>query len=38
MKQDDPMGESTDRYEVDPCSGDVFDPEGEIIGNLQTGW
>jgi hypothetical protein len=35
IKQDDPCSSATDDYRVDPETGNVFDPEGEIIGNLN---
>jgi hypothetical protein len=28
------MSKPTDKYGVNPETGDVIDPEGEIIGNL----
>ena len=37
VKQSDRMSGATDRYTVDPDTGDVFDPEGEHIGNLNKG-
>jgi hypothetical protein len=30
------MARPTDKYRVDPDTGDVFDPEGEVIGNLNN--
>ena len=35
IKQDDNMSGATDVYTVDPDTGDVFDPEGEYVGNLE---
>lgn len=34
IKQGDNMSKATDKYGVNPSTGDVIDPEGEIIGNL----
>jgi uncharacterized protein RhaS with RHS repeats len=34
VKQSDNMSKATDNYGVNPETGDVIDPEGEIIGNL----
>jgi len=35
VKQRDPMSRPKDDYKVDPDTGDVVDPEGEVIGNLE---
>jgi RHS repeat-associated protein len=35
LKKSDNMSKATDKYGVDPDTGDVFDPEGEVIGNLN---
>jgi hypothetical protein len=29
------MSRPKDDYKVDPDTGDVVDPEGEVIGNLE---
>jgi hypothetical protein len=34
IKQGDNMSKATDKYGVNPLTGDVIDPEGEVIGNL----
>ena len=34
-KQGDNMSRPTDQYGVDPSNGNVYDPEGEVIGNLN---
>jgi hypothetical protein len=34
IKKDDNMSKATDKYGVNPSTGDVIDPEGESIGNL----
>jgi RHS repeat-associated protein len=34
-KQGDPTSRPTDKYGVDPSNGNVYDPEGEVIGNLD---
>ena len=31
------MHRPTDKYTVDPQTGDVFDPEGQVVGNLNEG-
>jgi len=36
IKQDD-KGRPTDRYTVDPDTGDVYDPNGDWVGNLSQG-
>jgi RHS repeat-associated protein len=36
IKKKDNMARPTDKYRVDPDTGDVFDPEGEVIGNLNN--
>jgi len=35
IKQRDRMSGATDKYTVDPITGDVFDPEGQYVGNLN---
>jgi RHS repeat-associated protein len=35
IKKRDSMSGSKDNYTVDPATGDVFDPEGEWVGNLN---
>jgi hypothetical protein len=35
VKQGDPMSGPRDKYGVDPSNGNVVDPEGEVIGNLN---
>ena len=35
VKQKDNMSRPKDDYKVDPDTGDVVDPEGEVIGNLE---
>jgi hypothetical protein len=35
IKQDDECSEATDDYGVNPDTGDVVDPEGESVGNLD---
>ena len=37
IKNSDPMHRPTDKYTVDPQTGDVFDPEGQVVGNLNEG-
>jgi hypothetical protein len=37
IKNSDPMHRPTGKYTVDPETGDVRDPEGEVIGNLNQG-
>jgi hypothetical protein len=34
IKGDDPMSGATDKYGVNPNTGDVVDPKGDPIGNL----
>ena len=34
-KQDCPGSKATDVFGVNPETGDVYDPEGEIVGNLE---
>jgi RHS repeat-associated protein len=34
IKQGDNMSKAMDKYGVNPSTGDVIDPEGEVIGNL----
>ncbi|WP_434114258.1 RHS repeat-associated core domain-containing protein [Methylocaldum sp. GT1TLB] len=36
IKKDDNMSKATDKYGVNPSTGDVIDPEGEVIGNLDS--
>jgi RHS repeat-associated protein len=35
IKQSDNRSQATDKYGVNPSTGDVIDPEGEVIGNLD---
>jgi hypothetical protein len=35
VKGNDNMSRPTDQYGVDPSNGNVYDPEGEVIGNLN---
>jgi RHS repeat-associated protein len=35
IKQDCPGSQPTDVYGVNPETGDVYDPEGEVVGNLE---
>ena len=34
-KKRDPMSGARDNYTVDPDTGNVYDPEGEYVGNLD---
>ena len=34
VKQDDNMSKPRDKYGVNPSTGDVIDPAGDVIGNL----
>lgn len=34
-KQRDRFSKPKDKYTVDPDSGDVYDPDGEYVGNLN---
>ena len=34
IKQNDNMSGAIDNYTVDPNTGDVYDPEGDYVGNL----
>jgi hypothetical protein len=36
IKQDDKMSGPKDKFTVDPDTGDVFDPEGDHVGNLNS--
>jgi hypothetical protein len=35
-KQDD-KGRPTDKYTVDPETGNVYDPSGDVVDNLSEG-
>jgi hypothetical protein len=37
IKQGDNVSKPEDKYGVNPDTGDVVDPEGEIVGNLNDG-
>jgi len=35
VKRRDKFSKATDKYTVDPQTGDVYDPNGDYVGNLD---